>query len=280
MHSLELNQIEAAIKHVAADRAAQFEALVRRRGLSMAVDQHANAVAQLEAAQAQGKEMRQAGLASATAARDEAKHMLDDLQADRKWFTIASGIDGVVVYGEFDHKAWHEIEPEKLAAGEKISPDQVVMTVYTPGKLRLNIECPESDLMQLKAGTKVQATPRAEPGVTYAGVCGSASMIGEADGPGQTFDVPAELGAVDDALVPGFRADVNFDGGTRDNVLLIPVTAVWHNRVWVVPPGSAKGAEQMRTVVLGESDGQLVEVKSGLEEGQAVLTQAKHPGGN
>jgi multidrug efflux pump subunit AcrA (membrane-fusion protein) len=57
----------------------------------------------------------------------------------------------------------------------------------------------------------------------------------------------------------------------------VPATAVWRGKVWTSPPGSNE--EEARRVVTGASDGQDVEIKSGLAEGDTVLTQAKRPGG-
>jgi len=63
----------------------------------------------------------------------------------------------------------------------------------------------------------------------------------------------------------------------RKGVLLAPATAVWQSKVWTTPPGSS--VEEARRVVTGASDGQEIEIVSGLAEGDTVLTQAKRPAG-
>jgi multidrug efflux pump subunit AcrA (membrane-fusion protein) len=98
------------------------------------------------------------------------------------------------------------------------------------------------------------------------------------------FNIPVDLPTVDPHLAPGYTADVNYDAGTRHNVLLVPLTAVWRDKVWTTKPvpGIKAGQpgssiDQARVVVLGASDGTDVEVKSGLSEGDVILTQAKKP---
>jgi len=58
-------------------------------------------------------------------------------------------------------------------------------------------------------------------------------------------------------------------------VLLVPASAVWHGKVWVHTAG---GKDQPRPVAVGRTDGQQVEVRSGLADGDVVLTKAKKPG--
>lgn len=280
MRVLDIYKLMNRVAHLAQERLAQFDAMVRRQTLVWGADQQTLAVAQLQAAQTQGAVLRQTALVSAQAAADDAVRRLDELKHDREAFNIAAPFDGVVIYGAFAHKAWQEIEPEHLAPGEKLAADQVVMTVYTPGKLRLVAECPESQITLLSSGAKLKVTPAALTDTSYDATCEAIPAIGQMKGPQQTFDIDADLPAVDARLAPGFMADVSFDAGTLHNVLLVPATAVSKGHVWVVAAGEKNPAEnaQRRDVIVGRSDGQDVEIKSGISEGDLVLTQAKRPG--
>jgi membrane fusion protein (multidrug efflux system) len=70
----------------------------------------------------------------------------------------------------------------------------------------------------------------------------------------------------------GMGATVRVQAGTAENVLVVPVTAVQGSvqtgNVWVV---SDDGTEQQRAVTLGLSDGDQIEVREGLTEGEQVL---------
>ena len=73
-------------------------------------------------------------------------------------------------------------------------------------------------------------------------------------------------------VFPGMAATVVVDAGVAEDVLVVPVTAVQgsvqQGNVWVV---GADGAQEQRAVVLGLTDGDQVEVREGLAEGDSVL---------
>jgi len=277
MRTLDLETQISKINHGELDRYSQFESGVQREQMSNGVNIQTVGVAQLGASQTQGHELRQTSLVAARAAADEAQKHLDLLKRDRGFFTVTSAIDGVAVYGKFDHQAWHPIEPDALAPGEKAQADQVLLTVYSPGKLRLALQCPENEVGYFEPGTKVGVAPVAAPGLSYDGICQPPPVVTEAQGPQQIFNVVVDLPSVDPRLAPGFSADVNLNAGVRKGVLLAPATAVWQSKVWTTPPGSS--VEEARRVVTGASDGQEIEIVSGLAEGDTVLTQAKRPAG-
>jgi multidrug efflux pump subunit AcrA (membrane-fusion protein) len=274
---LDLETQISRIDHGLVDRYSQFEAGIMREQMSNSVNVQTVGVAQLGASQTQASELRQTSLVAARAAADEAQKHLDRLKRDREFFTVTSAIDGVVVYGSFNHQAWHPIEPDVLAPGQKAQMDQVLMTVYSPGKLRLAAQCPENQVSYFQPGTKVRVAPVALSDVAYQGVCQPPPAVTEAQGPRQVFNVIVDLPSVDPRLAPGFSADVNLDAGVCKGVLLVPATAVWRSKVWTAPPTS--GAEEARRVVVGATDGQEIEIKSGLAEGDTVLTQANRPAG-
>jgi membrane fusion protein (multidrug efflux system) len=70
----------------------------------------------------------------------------------------------------------------------------------------------------------------------------------------------------------GMGATVRIAAGLAENVLVVPVTAVQgsvqQGNVWVV---GADGAQEQRAVSLGLTDGEQVEVREGLSEGEQVL---------
>lgn len=70
----------------------------------------------------------------------------------------------------------------------------------------------------------------------------------------------------------GMAASVAVQAGTAENVLTLPITAVQGSvqagNVWLV---GEDGTPVETAVTLGLTDGQLIEVKSGVTEGQAVL---------
>lgn len=275
IRTLDLQSTIDKITHSITDRYAQFEQAIRREQLAASLGAQTIGVAQLTAAQVQGRELRETALVTAKAAEDQASKHLDELKRDQGSFSITSGIDGIVVYGSFTDRAWHPIQPEQLASGEKVQPEQVLMTVYRPGELRLSLQCPENQVGYFSPGMKVRIVPVALQDLSYDGICEPTPIVGE----GQSFNLIVDLPTVDARIAPGFGANVNLNAGSVKDALLVPLTAVWRDKVWVSTIGpDGKRTEEPRIVTLGKSDGENVEVKSGLSEGDAVLTQAKHPG--
>lgn len=76
-----------------------------------------------------------------------------------------------------------------------------------------------------------------------------------------------------DGLKPGMTAEVEILVAHLKDVITVPVSCVVEQRgsyfCWVVKPGSTK--PERRSVVLGLSNDQFVEVKSGLEVGEEIL---------
>ena len=74
------------------------------------------------------------------------------------------------------------------------------------------------------------------------------------------------------AVFAGMGATVAVSAGTAENVLVVPITAVQGSvqtgNVWVVGPD---GTEEERAVTLGLTDGEMIEVREGLAEGDQVL---------
>jgi multidrug efflux pump subunit AcrA (membrane-fusion protein) len=279
IRGLELDQTSAWIAHAVKDRVIQVMADIERQGRVSRVGSASLDVDKLLSSQGQDQILRQTAADSARQALQDAMRKLDELKKDKVNFTVTSPVDGVGVYGSFDHNAWHPIDSADLQPGQKVQLGQILMTVYSPGWLSLNIQCPESQVMLLPPGTKVTVSPTALPGTTYDGACGPIDLVGDTSGSQQLFNVPVALPSVDTRLAPGFKADVNFDGGTLSNVLLVPSSAVWHGKVWVVPDPKNPEDARPQPVQVGFSDGTSTQIKSGLKEGDMILTQAKRPGG-
>jgi multidrug efflux pump subunit AcrA (membrane-fusion protein) len=73
-------------------------------------------------------------------------------------------------------------------------------------------------------------------------------------------------------VFPGMGATVRVQAGTAEDVLVVPITAVQGSvqtgNVWVL---ADNGTEEQRAVTLGLTDGDQIEVREGLTEGEQVL---------
>jgi len=73
-------------------------------------------------------------------------------------------------------------------------------------------------------------------------------------------------------VFPGMAATMRVQAGVAENVLVVPITAVQGSvqtgNVWVLAPD---GTQEERAVTLGLTDGDMIEVREGLAEGDQVM---------
>jgi multidrug efflux pump subunit AcrA (membrane-fusion protein) len=88
------------------------------------------------------------------------------------------------------------------------------------------------------------------------------------------FELIVELDATSADLRPEMTARADIVVGTRENVLVVPVNAVYEQQgSFVVHVVKSRGAET-RLVGLGASNDQWVEVVAGVREGERVMLNA------
>jgi multidrug resistance efflux pump len=241
-----------------------FDYAVSMRRVADALEQARQQLASLKATQAQSAVQRESALSGARVALQQAESKLADLSADRAFFSVKAPADGVVMYGQLS-------EETRSLRGEKLTAGQVVMRLITPGKLRMEINLTEPQAFWVEAGMKTRVTPVALSLLSYDANCGT--PVGAARGnPGNFgFQLPLILPQTDARLLPGMKASVRIQSVVND-VLLVPVAAVSDGKVAI---RGKDGKVEDRAVSLGRSDGQSVEVRSGLAIGDEVVLRNK-----
>jgi multidrug efflux pump subunit AcrA (membrane-fusion protein) len=224
--------------------------------------------ASFQAAQALQKVQRQTGLAASQAALAAAELRDNELKGDLEKLTVRAPADGVVSYGQIVQGNWQGADPRLLRVGERATAQSVLMTVFTPGKLRLVMDLAESKYFALKSGQKASISPVAYPELKYEGLCEPDQHIAGTSG---SFALHIATGEIDSRLLPGMKATVHMEVPLVDNALLAPTSAVSNSTVWV----NTSNGEEARQVLTGRSDGKQVEILSGLKDGEQVLTTAK-----
>jgi flagellar hook assembly protein FlgD len=229
---------------------------------------------QLEAARTNlkmSKVSREAALVSARLGVEQATRRLNDLKDDAVQFSIKSPMDGTVVYGQIVDGVWTGGDPKTLKPGEKVAAGGILMRVYTPGKMVLRLPLPDSQDFWIEQGMKAKVVPVATPQISYEATCGQPERYPHANPQPFAFEAPLNLPEVDRRIIPGMKAAVHIQAGKVENVLLVPVGAVTAGKVTV----EKDGHDEQRDGVLGKCDGQNVEVRNGLSEGEQVVM----PGG-
>ena len=271
LRQLEFSQIglEMTKKRVEKQKATDFEQ--SKRAVLNAREQQKQAAEALAAAQAQALVQRQAGLVSARAAHENAYRKLNDLRSDAAGMIVSASTDGIMLHGKLVNGTWQGTAQQTIDSGDKVAPEQVVATVVEPGKVSLIAAVPEDQVGRVRAGDSVVIIPRSQPERVLTGVAGAASPVATMPGDPAKFSVPVEIEAGADAFLPGHRAAVEIDVADARDVLVIPRTAVSNGKVRV----EVGGEMSTRSVIVGRSDGKLIEVARGLKEGEVVLRTFK-----
>ena len=157
--------------------------------------------------------------------------------------------------------------------GEYISPNTPntkIATIVRTSTLRARIDVSEQDIAKVSTGQGVSVQTSAWPDRNFAGVIVRISPSLNATA--RTLTVEAEIQNVDGLLKPGQFATVRITQSKPEPAVMVPVRAVRTvgdtNSVFVVKDGIAR--EQF--VQLGLLENDLIQIKSGVIEGDLVVT--------
>ncbi|MBI3272148.1 MAG: hypothetical protein HYZ53_24350 [Planctomycetes bacterium] len=274
VRGLDRTKVRLRMQEESAKKVKAHEHAVERQKLVFGIEGAKQELAQLRAAQEQGRALRQTALVTARLAAARGEEHVADLKADLAGMTVRAPAAGTALHGRLEKGVWQGGEPEALRPGDKVAANQVLLVVYAPGRLGLALELPESQLFWMRPEMKVAVTATSLPGLAYTGACLAPARTATAGDRGspQAFRLPISLPQVDERLVPGMRAQAHIEVAELADVLLVPSAAISHGKVRVKTPD---GKEERHAVVVGRSDGEMTEIKDGLLEGDEVLLQEK-----
>ncbi|HEX6283386.1 MAG TPA: efflux RND transporter periplasmic adaptor subunit [Pyrinomonadaceae bacterium] len=165
----------------------------------------------------------------------------------------------------------HGFVSERTAdLGEYVSPQQKVATIVRTNPLRIRIDIPEQAIPEVRVGQSVSATTSAWPDKNFAGRV--ARIAPSVSATSRTLTVEAEIDNTGGALKPGQFATVRILQERAAPAVLVPARAVITeagvSRVFVIKDGRA----EQRLVQTGQTEGDLIEVKSGVAADEQVAT--------
>jgi HlyD family secretion protein len=178
--------------------------------------------------------------------------------AQLSYSEIRSPIDGVVT----DRPQY---------AGELATANQPLLTVMDTSKLVAKAHIAQAEAAVLKVGNpaKLQIPGADEP------LDGRVSLVSPALDPGSTtIEVWVETRKPNPALKPGMTIRIQITGRSVKDALVVPAAAVFKNDEgadYVAVAGSDNHA-QLKTVEVGIRNSDMVQVTSGLKQGDPVIT--------
>jgi len=158
----------------------------------------------------------------------------------------------------------------RINIGDYATIGQQLVDLVKLDPLRVDFSVPETLLPKLQPNLPIELRMDAYPAEVFRGVISAVSP--QSDVQGHSLEVRANVPNGDLKLRPGLFVRVRVSLGTRDDAIVIPEQAIWpigdNKTVYVVEDGKA----HQRVVRLGERLPGAVEITSGLEIGEIVVT--------
>lgn len=245
------------------------------QALAAAQAQYRSAQASLTLAQTQLAEQEQgptaSDIASAQADITTAQAQLAGAQNDLKKAEIIAPLDAVIVSAP-------------LLVGQQSDSTSIITIAPAGNNLEVDASIAQSDISQVKVGQKVTITLDSNPDQTIGGSVSLIAVQGTTVSNVTTYSVTVTIDQTTDLLRAGMNVNVSIILAEAKNVLTVPSQAIKtvgdKKEVLVPADTTAKKSNgeqniavtQLVPVELGLDDGTNVEIKSGLKEGQEVVT--------
>ena len=210
---------------------------------------------------AQPNLIAQQDLDDARAKDQVTKADVDKLNAMLAYTQITAPFAGVITKREADPGAL-------IPGGTANSQTTPMLRLSENDRLRLTFPVSVSYVAQIKVGQPVQIHIQA----TGQNLSGTVSRFTrKVDTATRTMDVEVDVPNPDLSLVPGMYASVTVEMERRDKTLAVPVAAVSRKETATVYVVTPQNKIQERTVTLGLETPTLIEVVTGLNEGDFVM---------
>jgi RND family efflux transporter MFP subunit len=165
------------------------------------------------------------------------------------------------------------VEGQVVVAAASVNSGTVLMRIADLLRLQISTHVNQVDVAKLSLGMKVEFSVDSLPGLKFEGrvqeIAPTATIKKNIKG----FTVQLAIDEPDPRLRPGMTADVVVPIDKVENVLAVPLSAVFSEegkKVAFVLPKEKDGAVELRELVIGISNIDYVEIKSGLSEGETV----------
>jgi RND family efflux transporter MFP subunit len=160
---------------------------------------------------------------------------------------------------------------------ENVVSGQSVFSLVDPGELKVNLGIPESLITRIRGGEAVSVKLESIPDTNLGGVV---SEVGVAiDSSTGTYPVTVQISNPSPDILPGMAAEVTFTFGFAGGTgLIVPTSALLEDiqtgerYLWIFSDGTVKKRQVKTGALVTEG----IEIITGLEEGETVVTAGVH----
>ena len=201
---------------------------------------------------------------------DDAKATLEEAQEALADFQEQIG-DGIVYAAEAG-----TVTEVAYAAGDEISNDAAIVTYTDPENVTITVSVSQDDISSVSVGEEVSISLTAYPEEIFSGTVSGIATSATAGSSTVNYDVTVLFSGDISKVYSGMTGEATFAGKTISDTLYISNQAVLldgaRSYVKVLEEdGSVREAD----VTTGYSNGKIVAVESGLEEGETVLIESQ-----
>ncbi len=189
----------------------------------------------------------------------ELESSLRQLISAVEMLNVKSPMDGIVA-------GIHSQEGNTVSAGEWIG------NIYQTSQMGMMTTIDDIDILHVTQGAPVKVTVDALPEEVFEGQVRDIHTSWGSDGSATQFMVYIEVKG-GELLRPGMQARAHIDAGSAEDVLLVPIEAVFQeDSTYKVEVLDENGLPKVVAIEIGLMNDRMAEIKSGLEEGELVIT--------
>jgi len=202
------------------------------------------------------------------------KERLEERLEDQKKLTVKAEKAGLVVY-DTGRGRWQPSDV-RVAKGEKIQPRQQIMVIPDMSSLQIKTKVYEAIIDQVREGIPARIRLDSRPDVTLPGKVTRVAPLPDSQNrwlnPGvKVFSVTVGFDEAVEGLKPGMTAEVEMELARLEDVLTVPIAAVFTERGKTVCYRRNGGKCERVTVKIGRMNDRRVQIVSGLAQGDEVF---------
>jgi HlyD family secretion protein len=211
--------------------------------------------------------VRKSDLASTNLKIAQIESTLNQAKSDAEKLTVHAPAAGLIVY---QHN-WST--GKKFTRGDQPWAGQSVMILPDLSHMQAVLEVNEVDISKVKTDQQAEVRLDAFPDRKFTGKIMNVASIGnpkETNPSVKVFEVLVDLDQADSILRPGMTVSARIMVSTIENVVSVPIEAVFDDGGKPVVYAEHGSSFEKRTVTLGEKNDNFIIVTKGLKEGEKV----------
>lgn len=159
-----------------------------------------------------------------------------------------------------------------LQVGSVIVGEEKIASIVTNTNPTVSVNLTQIDVSKVKIGNKVTITLDAYSGKTYTGKVISIDTVGSVSSGVTNYPTVIMLDTQNPEILPNMNASASIITQTKDDVLLVPTSAVQSQNGQVTVRVMKNGVVTQVPVETGLTSDSQIEITSGLSEGDNVVT--------